>query len=235
MNWLLDYDDAEAQLNNGGTIPLNLEADEWNQIYLDRSGGFHGFKQIGKWGEEYIKDIFDPSQQKSFLNELTTLAHDNKKDRMLVIVQLEVKKEGTAQTRKQLHAFVLKTDSADTSYTFLIDSSEKFCYQAVNHYPETPQQINFDEAFRATTACYVYVHRRCPSGKDHDGDKRNFRAKMWLASHHQNKIQDTPSSFAPSTNKGTKPHILIMKALKPTGGLQPDLVSLSRSTTFRNN
>jgi hypothetical protein len=78
-----------------------------------------------------------------------------------------------------MHAFVLKLDK--DSLAFLIDSSEKFCYHAVNHPPESPQEINFDEAFRATTACYVYGYKKCTSGKDREEVKQTFRVKMWAA------------------------------------------------------
>jgi hypothetical protein len=48
-----------------------------------------------------------------------------------------------------MHAFVLKLDKDDCA--FLIDSSELFCYHAVNIPTNSPQEINFDAAFRATT------------------------------------------------------------------------------------
>jgi hypothetical protein len=101
-----------------------------------------------------------------------------------VIVELEVKSETTQEVKTKMHAFVLKIDK--NGVPFLIDSSEKYCYHAVNYAPINRQSINFDEAFIATKACFVYGHMKCASGKDRDVYKEKFREKMWLASHWQN-------------------------------------------------
>ena len=133
---------------------------------------------FAKWDLKYLMELFT-SKDRSILDDLKELATRNRQTRLLVIVELEVRNESTAETKKKMHAFVVKLDKRNIP--FLIDSSERFCYQAVNHPPETPQQINFEEAFRATTACYVYGYLRSHSGKDRDGYKEKFREKMWLA------------------------------------------------------
>ena len=172
------YKTALAEMSKGNALPLKY-GEDWNQVYLDKSGGFHGFKCLAKWDLEYLMVLFT-SKGRSFLDDLTTLANRHKQTRLLVIVQLEVRNESTAATKKKMHAFVLKLDKQNVP--FLIDSSEKFCYQAVNHPPSNRQEINFEEAFRATTACYVYGYQKSASGKDRDSYKEKFREKMWLAS-----------------------------------------------------
>ena len=116
-----------------------------------------------------------------------------------------------------MHAFVLKIDK--DCLPFLIDSSERFCYLAVDHPTNDPREIDFNEAFKATTECHVYCYKRCSQGTDRDSVRQSFRSRMWTAVKADNKTQPSPKAIArPLATKIVKRSFHVMRA---TLGLRP--------------
>src|ERR1035437_4286095 len=52
---------------------------------------------------------------------------------------------------------------------------------------------------------------------------------MWLASHWENKVEDAAKTYPASTNKGTRPYVLIMRAL----ATNPSKMAIQASLTYK--